>query len=1263
MTNSCPSSERLIEFAKGNADDFSAEMIAAHLAGCPQCSTIVNSLAQAAGIPSQSARQQPAQQQAAPKPKKPKQRQKKRQPVEPTPPPAAAASKLPWLVSGLAVAAAVVAIAGTNLGWFSGPAETPDVVESIDETPNGTVENPNTSIVENSDVEPMPGTPPVAGSDAPAVVASEESPAERVGFQMGTLQPNDPIQSLKVKLKVGENGEALMEGVDLHLGFGFPLRLYPIGTDSREPSFAAFPQKSSLEPGNNVLNPGESATFEYAVAPESPGLDELKTTPTLLDGLKVSDIHNIGFASKGSSDWVLEGYEIEVNGQRYASNDSVDKQVGEVQKANQAEVQKLLPAHEVLTEEIKELQAYIDTGFATAADEEQLEAKTKELNSSVAPLAELAGRVTGSYPWFHEDHAEFVPSKEEGPLAEEVIVTLMAGGDEQPGTLNPLYLRVGGQKHLLTSEDDFLVDTPGEQSFRFAGADLEEAPISVAALSDIGLGVVGNDRRFDEIPDRAKLQRVIVKANGQSVYDSEEQPGDRRTLDSIWLIPPGHRDGLGQPVFNEPTDFLVHQWHPGMTVGSPVAFNEFPIGADVPIVNPEFGDPNFGTGNGNANSGAGNRAGGGTGTGGRAGNGTGGRTGNRNTAAGRAGNGNGTGANNSSQGGGSVAGLRVPPVVTPEPDALVTPTNPFVREELALRQGNLQLEQDKLQLERDKLALERQRMLQNLYSSTNPFSGSRRFNSNTGRTGSGGQTQPVSYTINFPNPVNPTPVNVTNSIQPIPSPNVNNASVRNVNILEPGLHQHGDKLTVQWNVDGDTSKIAKFRVRMQVISPHLGALGRIHGYIAEGTRTESRLTTGSQRRLTLPPLNLSNNTNLMGLSGNALMHCYMQPQIQALDSNNNLVSTTPTVPGPLYPVFQKRPGTYGPTPIILELGPSRHSGNTYDANRNLSGNGILSSNINGIPNSKVPGFQIAGDGYGLYRGAPPFFPATDRWLSPTAISLQTGMPQHGTSSNNQGREAWYLHGKNMLGKSTVNSHSFEFSKYPTSLGVSAWPSQVTPSPGGHLNEDSKHITVMYQCAKSFRKPYNPLTDLHFVAHAGFVNIDNLVASSSSTAKINVRVSVIDTITPNFDFSNNTNLPNVTYRYMPTKSEITSQPYEDSEILRISRSVPIRLNKAAMINSLELIDIPILLCDRDLTRYDNFVDKFNQPYGFDFDTAAQSTQDALDNKTETLKNLAVASTKWDTGSPISLTFRITLMIEQDSNNEAIGIFCPRLVPKP
>lgn len=1201
MAGACPSSQLLVQFAQGAADEFSAASIAQHVAECPQCSVVVESLKQAQNPapaprsakpkptakparlsekqPSEPRRKKvqkkrrsnpetPQQKSTAPKQKSPAQRPapKPASPPASSSQPDASPADSPTgeapprgkgrLLGGLAAAAvalaAIVGVTGHQLGWFGGT-EQPDVTES---DPSGIPSQPLTD----------PNQQPTSVED---LISSNA--ANRVGFKMGEFDPSEAVQNIKVTIKVAENGDALLEGLDLHLGLGFPLRLYPVGTDAREPAFAAFPQVSSLQPGNNVINPGESATFEYMAVPDDPGLDELRTTPELLDDVTMADLRTIGFASKGETDWMLEGYSIEVNGKLFASNDSADVNVGEAQEVNRTELERLSPAHNALATEVSELQAYIDTGFATDSDKEQLKAKNDELDASVGPISEAAGRVAGSIPWFNETHEDFKPAPATGPVAEEVKITLVTGTEDNAGTTNPVYLKVAGQKHLLTSELDFLVDEPGEQHFLFTKADLQSAPITTASLRNFEIGAVGNDRRFDAVPDRAKLQRVIVEADGQPVFDSEKQPIDRRTLDSIWLIPPAHRDDTGTPVENEETNFLRHRWTPGMSVetavaaadandseGTDAAVPDDPTDADDSKKDPEA-DPEDGFGE----------------------------------------------------------SIAVPPPIKPEPTPLVPTQNPFVSNDSSLPAPQLAVDKGKLQLERDKLALERQKLIQQAFSGGNPFSGSRRLRP-FGRRAS--PLQQILTALTRPRSIVPRP------ITPRPSPRPSIATIRDVQILQPGLYQDQDRLTVQWNVDGDTSKIFRYVVTLHAVSPHLGALGRLQGVVASGSRAESRGATAGVRTVHLPALSLTN-----ALSGSALMHCFLQPRVQAFDATNAPLSTTPTVSGSLYPVVRKLGANTRPLP--LQLGPAG------------PGAPFLSLPAVGIAGSQAPGFQIAGDGYGMYNLGPAPFPAFDVWLSPTAVDFTTGEPS--ATSPNRGKEAWFLHGKNLLGKATANSHTFSFARYSNNIGTTSWPNATPASPVGHMNAGSKHITIRYEahnCNLSAKQ------DLHFVAHAGFIHFNSGARPLSSTATITARVQVYAPPPTGLPF-----IPPPT----PTNADIAGQGPRPNELMRFVTTTPIQLNKATMAGKLQLIDIPLLLFNSSLTRYDSL------PFTFDTGTAAaQAAGSAVNNRVQTMTDLATRNGNTSTNNN-GVSIYVTLIIAQtapSTGGDGVGIFGARLAPK-
>ncbi|HEY1048461.1 MAG TPA: hypothetical protein VGE39_01845, partial [Prosthecobacter sp.] len=130
---------------------------------------------------------------------------------------------------------------------------------------------------------PTPQTQKQTPADAPAPPTGEEAPVKiehkglpQTPFEMGALPADEPVETIKITLGVGTEGAALTEAVDVHLGLGFPLRLYPLGGIKREPSFGAFPYKSSLEGMATTIEPGQMATFEFSAKEDTTGLDALK---------------------------------------------------------------------------------------------------------------------------------------------------------------------------------------------------------------------------------------------------------------------------------------------------------------------------------------------------------------------------------------------------------------------------------------------------------------------------------------------------------------------------------------------------------------------------------------------------------------------------------------------------------------------------------------------------------------------------------------------------------------------------------------------------------------------------------------------------------------------------------------------------------------------------------------------------------------------------------------------------------------------------
>jgi len=394
----------------------------------------------------------------------------------------------------------------------------------------------------------------------------------RTPFEMGKLTADEVVESIKITLGVGTEGAALTEPVDVHLGLGFPLRLYPLGGVRREPSFAAFAHKSSLAGMVTDIQPGQMASFEFSAKESTAGTDALRTSQQLLTGVKCGDLQSIGFASQGRTDWVLAGYRIEVNGKLFAANGLVDVHSQQKLASSRESLMKMLPEYEAKTKSTK------------LTEDEKAELKTEH-----ALVRALSGRVVGAVPWHEESDEKFQPAPMPGTKVERLRVTLTGGKGPQQGARNPVYLVAGARKFLLSSEASPLPDASEARLFELAAFELAMNPLTKDALMAPGVGIIGSGTPTNKIPDRARLQRVLLEADGQAVYDSDKQPDDQKTLPELWLTPAAHFDEAGDLVRAETTTIEVPVWNAGMKLaGAATALPPEPL---VPVLPPIVGPP------------------------------------------------------------------------------------------------------------------------------------------------------------------------------------------------------------------------------------------------------------------------------------------------------------------------------------------------------------------------------------------------------------------------------------------------------------------------------------------------------------------------------------------------------------------------------------------------------------------------------------------------------------------------------------------------
>ena len=401
----------------------------------------------------------------------------------------------------------------------------------------------------------------------------------RADFQLATdREPGEVVQSLTVRIDVGAQGGDLEEPVALDLGLGFPFWLHPVGRGPSETApFGAVPQETTA--GAKVAA-GSGATFTFALEGAA-GQDVLQTTSQLLAGVQVSDIARIGFASEGSGDWVLAGYEIQINGQTFASNDNVGLKAKEAQDNARFELADLGLQTAPLEQEQSDLSALVQTQLAGPADL----ARLAEVEQQLAPLKArkrwLEGQVRGEYPWFEEPDFDS-PWREDAAVG-TLSVTLVT--DTHPGadTGNYVYFRTGGHKYLLGSPSEPLSGQAGAQEFAI---DLLAGPLTAADMRGYSVGMLAHAQPYGSAPDRWHPQRILVGLDDRLVYDSDEGPIDLNSLEAIRVIPPAHVDEQGMVVENIPTARETFVWEAGKGMGLDLV-----AGGALPL--PPPGDPGF----------------------------------------------------------------------------------------------------------------------------------------------------------------------------------------------------------------------------------------------------------------------------------------------------------------------------------------------------------------------------------------------------------------------------------------------------------------------------------------------------------------------------------------------------------------------------------------------------------------------------------------------------------------------------------------------
>ena len=421
-----------------------------------------------------------------------------------------------------------------------------------------------------------PSPVPPATDPPPQPTAPPDVPApEKEKVAIAAIDPNEVIAKITVTIHVGA-GADLEEPVALDLGLGYRLWLHPVGHKLGEPPpRGAIPQDTTAK---NKIAAGESALFTF-LATGDPGQDQFRTTEHLLANTRVGDIVRVGFASPGTINWVLAGYEIAINDKPFAAGKpdakAEDRDPGAKRLAELAG--QMGPLEQVQSD----MQQLVVANQLEEEDKTQL----KDVLTKLAPMARektwLEGQLEGKYPWFQD--TAFKSPADGKPVVSSARVTLLTFTDKKADTSNYVYARIGGHKYFVSAPDQPLTGQAGPQVFVL---DLMAGPLTDADLRDWAVGMLGNAKHYDGAPDRWHGQRVQIEIDGQVRYDSEHSDPDRLSLLAVRLIPPAHLDKAGSLVIDKEIDQQVFLWDPtkgtGLDPATSTPLPPTPDGPDAP---------------------------------------------------------------------------------------------------------------------------------------------------------------------------------------------------------------------------------------------------------------------------------------------------------------------------------------------------------------------------------------------------------------------------------------------------------------------------------------------------------------------------------------------------------------------------------------------------------------------------------------------------------------------------------------------------------
>ena len=183
------------------------------------------------------------------------------------------------------------------------------------------------------------------------------------------LDPAEVIAKITVTIHVG-TGDDLEEPVALDLGLGYRSWLHPVGHKSESP-----PPRGDIpeQPTAKEKIAAGKRPYSAFTATETPEQDQFRASAQLLANTKVGDIARVGFASAGTTNWVLAGYDITINDKPFASGkpnvkagerDAANKRLAELAaemgplQQVQNDMQQLLLANQLEEKDKTQLQEY-----------------------------------------------------------------------------------------------------------------------------------------------------------------------------------------------------------------------------------------------------------------------------------------------------------------------------------------------------------------------------------------------------------------------------------------------------------------------------------------------------------------------------------------------------------------------------------------------------------------------------------------------------------------------------------------------------------------------------------------------------------------------------------------------------------------------------------------------------------------------------------------------------------------------------------------